>query len=306
MPADLFEGFIAKYNKVYTSDEERAERFNIFTKNLAIIEERNRLDSGAVHGVNQFTDMTQEEFAAQYLMPHTVFAERRARLAQAPVAELDMDTALPTTFDWRNNGSVVTPVKNQEQCGSCWAFSATENIESVWALAGNQLIQLAPQQIVDCDKTDAGCNGGDTTTAFDYVVKAGGIELESSYPYTAKDGTCKAVTSKFAAHITGYVWASKTKNETEMQVATLNVSPLSICVDAVTWQTYTSGIVTKNCGQQLDHCVQITGWGEDDNTPYWSIRNSWGVSWGEQGYIRVERNKNLCGLANEPTSATTK
>jgi len=303
MPADLFEGFIAKYNKVYTSDEERAERFNIFTKNLAIIEDRNRLDSGAVHGVNQFTDMTQEEFAAQYLMPHTVFAERRARLAQAPVAELDMDTALPTTFDWRNNGSVVTPVKNQEQCGSCWAFSTTENIESVWAIAGNTLISLSPQQIVDCDKTDAGCNGGNPPTAYEYVIKAGGLELESSYPYTAKDGTCKAVVSKEVAKISSYSWITRSKNETAMQIATYGVAPLSICVDAVTWQTYTSGIITKNCGTSLDHCVQIVGFGTDAGVEYWEVRNSWGTTWGEQGFIRVERNKDLCGIAQEATTS---
>jgi cathepsin F len=306
MPTDLFEGFVTKYNKVYATEEERAHRFNVFTKNLALIQERNAQDPSAQHGVNQFTDMTQEEFAGQYLMPRTVFAERRARMAQAPVVDLtSFGAPLPTTFDWRNNGSVLTPVKNQEQCGSCWAFSTTENIESVWALAGNKLVSLAPQQIVDCDTTDDGCNGGDTTTAYEYVIKAGGLEPETDYPYTAKDGKCKANSADFAAHITGYVWATKTKNETEMQVATLNVSPLSICVDAITWQTYTSGIITKNCGTALDHCVQISGWGVASGVEYWSIRNSWGESWGEEGYIRVERNKNLCGVAMEPTSATT-
>jgi len=233
-------------------------------------------------------------------------AKHHEQLVAADVPELviDFNGAIPTYFDWANNKSIVTPVKNQGQCGSCWAFSATENIESVWALAGNTLVELAPQQIVDCDKTDDGCNGGDTTTAYEYVISAGGLETEQNYPYTAKNGVCKAQRSLEVASISGYSWVTKTKNETAMLAATYDVAPISICVDAVTWQTYTKGVITSNCGQSLDHCVQITGFNTENNVEYWIVRNSWGTSWGNAGFIYVERNKNLCGIADEPTTTT--
>jgi C1A family cysteine protease len=131
--------------------------------------------------VNQFADLTADEFRARFLMDPTLFAASASqRHAHCNVIDYShVDTALPASYDWRNNGSVVTPVKNQEQCGSCWAFSTTENIESVWAIAGNGLVELAPQQIVDCDTTDDGCNGGNPPTAYEYVIKAGGLEKET-------------------------------------------------------------------------------------------------------------------------------
>jgi len=300
MPRDLFEIFVREHNKVYASEAEEKYRFGVFQQTLKRIEELNEGETFRPHGINQFADMTQEEFAAKYLMPKGQMDLIHARMAQAPLLELP-EVELPTTFQW--NSSFVTPVKNQEQCGSCWAFSTTENIESVWAIAGNTLVSLSPQQIVDCDKTDAGCNGGNPPTAYEYVIKAGGLELESSYPYTAKDGTCKAQASKEVAKISSYSWVTRTKNETAMQVATYGVAPISICVDAITWQTYTSGIITKNCGTSLDHCVQIVGFGTDAGVEYWEVRNSWGTTWGEQGFIRVERNKDLCGIAQEATTS---
>jgi len=304
MPSDLFEAFMTKYNKVYKDAAEQEHRFKVFQQTLKRIETLNQDEPFRPYGVNEFADMTTEEFSAKYLMPEQFLTNQAARMSYAPLLDLsNAEASLPTSFDWRNNGSVITPVKNQEQCGSCWAFSVTENIESVWALAGNKLVDLAPQQIVDCDTTDAGCNGGNPPTAYEYVIKAGGLELESSYPYVAKDTKCTANPSLNVAKIDGYSWATKTKNETEMQVAVYNVAPLSICVDATTWQTYTSGIITKNCGTALDHCVQIVGWNVEGSTNYWIVRNSWGTTWGNKGYIYVEIGKNLCGIAQEATTS---
>eukprot|EP00042_Codosiga_hollandica_P033262 m.220231 g.220231 ORF g.220231 m.220231 type:complete len:254 (+) comp54144_c0_seq3:398-1159(+) len=251
--------------------------------------------------------MTAEEFRSRYLMNAASFAAgRQERVANVRSAEPtlvgDDNNGLPTSFDWRDQG-VVTAVKNQEQCGSCWAFSTAENIESVWAIAGNGLVELAPQQIVDCDTKDDGCNGGNPPTAYEYVIGAGGLEKESSYPYTASQGPCKAQASLEVAKISGYAWATQTKNETEMQVAVYSVAPLSICVDASSWQTYSGGVVTSNCGTSLDHCVQLTGWGVDGSTNYWSVRNSWGTTWGEQGYIRVLLGSDMCGIAQEATTS---
>jgi cathepsin F len=180
MPTDLFEMFERKYNKKYATEEERSHRLHVFTETLKRIEQLNKDEPMRPHGINEFADLTQDEFRARFLMNAEQFASTRVSLADAPMIDLSAQSFdLPSEFDWRNNGSVITPVKNQEQCGSCWAFSTTENIESVWAIAGNGLLQLAPQQIVDCDTTDDGCNGGNPPTAYEYVIKAGGLELES-------------------------------------------------------------------------------------------------------------------------------
>jgi hypothetical protein len=199
---------------------------------------------------------------------------------------------------------------------SCWAFSTVENIESVWKVAGHPLVSLSVQQIVDCDNLgDEGCNGGDTPTcallcfrcwlvgwlvyvlycsAYQYVINAGGLESAADYHYTATDGKCKFDKSKVrplprfqsrvshaavqvTAKISSWAYATKTKNETEMAVALVNKNPLSICVEADSWQFYSSGVVTKNCGTDLDHCVLLVGYAHDaqKNVPYWIIRNSW-------------------------------
>jgi len=214
---------------------------------------------------------------------------------------------LPTSFDWRDKGA-VTPVKNQGMCGSCWAFSTVEAIESSWFLAGHKLITLSEQQIVDCDVNngDEGCDGGDTTTAYQYVMKTGGLDTEANYPYTGEDDDCSFSKANVSATISNWTYVTTNSNETEMQVALVEKAPLSICVDAETWQFYIEGVIQIWCGNNLDHCVMIVGF-EDYTTffgetvPIWLIRNSWGADWGEDGYIYVERNKDLCGVADEVT-----
>jgi len=211
----------------------------------------------------------------------------------------------PPLFDWRNYvPHPITPVKVQGQCGSCWAFSATEEIESAWILSGHNLTLLSEQQIVDCDKSDAGCNGGDTPTAYQYVISAGGLETEAAYPYTAKDGKCSATAPKVAT-ITGFKYATSKKNETQLLNALATIAPISICVDAASWDSYAGGVLTK-CGSKLDHCVQLVGYGTDSASglDYWEVRNSWGTSWGENGYIKLKRGSNICGIADEATIAT--
>jgi C1A family cysteine protease len=251
--------------------------------------------------LNRFSDMTPEEFKATMMG----YVPRSQSAVNALPATIPTVTEIPTSFDWRNKGA-VTPVKDQGQCGSCWAFSTTEGVESAWFMAKKQLLVLAPQQIVDCDTTDLGCNGGDLPTAFAYV-KQNGLEYEKDYPYfsgnSGDSGNCQYKSSKVVAHIKGFAYATQKHNETQMQAVSLEKGPLSICVDAETWQDYSSGIIKSDCDNDLDHCVQLTGWGEENGVKFWSIRNSWNTSWGENGYIRVERNKDLCGVSDEATYA---
>jgi len=299
---EQFAGFVTKYQKTYETPEEYSRRFAIFQKNMRIAAAQNAAHGGkATFGVTKFSDLTQEEFRSKILMPKgSVKHNPNKNVATYPSL-----AAAPTEWDWATKGA-VTPVKDQGQCGSCWAFSATEAIESQWFLAGNSLPTLAPQQIVDCDKGrgDEGCNGGDTVTAYAYIKAAGGQESESNYPYTAEDGKCAFSGSKVVAKVTGFNYITQNLNETQMADAMVTAGPLSICVEADTWQNYNGGILTKNCGLDLDHCVMITGFRNQGNTPIWLVRNSWGADWGEQGYIYIQRGKNLCGVAEEVTVPT--
>jgi len=296
-----FTRWVASNNKSYASDEEYNYRLSVFSDNMDKIQQLNEeSDGGAVFGSNKFADLTAEEFKNFYLGYQAVAWKVRRPL------ELTTE-AVPATFDWEPTGK-VTAVKDQAQCGSCWAFSATENIESVWMIAKgltkDNFKPLAPQQIVDCDKRDGGCNGGDTVTAFEYVISAGGQDTEASYPYKAVNQACHFQSADVEAKIASYKWASTTKNEDEMKTAVATVSPLSICVDAEPWQFYSGGIMKKaQCGTDLDHCVQIVAYDTSSSTPFWNVRNSWGTDWGEKGFIRLEYGTNTCGVAEEPTTA---
>jgi C1A family cysteine protease len=159
---------------------------------------------------------------------------------------------------------------------------------------------LSPEQIVQCDSTSYGCDGGWTEHAYDYVKRAGGLELDSDYPYTSYQGvtgTCKSDSSKYKVAVSGYTTLS---GESAMANYVLSTGPLSVCLDAASWNTYKGGIMSS-CGKRVDHCVQAVG---VDTTSYWKVRNSWGTSWGEGGYIRLSYGSNTCAITSDPTYAT--
>jgi len=254
-------------------------------------------------GINKLSDLSAEEFQEKYLMqPRS--ADIQIKREDVLPSKVD---AVPAYFDWRDKGA-VTAVKNQEQCGSCWAFSVTENIESMWILDGkaNTSLALSPQQIVDCDTNDYGCEGGDPPTAYEYIIGAGGLESEQDYPYYAEDGNCKFNAKEVVATIKNWQYATSDYEETLLQTNLLGYGPLSICVDASAWQDYTSGVMTwYDCAfiNVLDHCVQLTGYNAttSNDYPYWIVRNSWGTDWGINGYIYLEMWEDTCGLAHEAT-----
>jgi C1A family cysteine protease len=303
-----FQAWMRVHSKSYTGAEYQRRFMNYKQTALRIARQnaqarQDGLDTEFAH--NKFSDMSPAEFKAKYL---SGYERNEALLSAGTRVEIEV-TDVPASWNWVTQGK-TTPVKDQQQCGSCWAFSATEGIESAWLMANHSQIILSPQQIVSCDTVDQGCNGGDLPTAFAYVEKAG-LESNADYPYTSGGGNtghCKYDASKVQVHISGFKYAVNDgrKNDTILATASYANGPLSICVDAETWQNYNGGIIKKNCGTALDHCVQLVGWGVSGTTEYWIVRNSWNTDWGKDGYIWIEKNSghDLCGITEEATWVT--
>jgi C1A family cysteine protease len=269
-----------------------------------------QMNPNAQFGVNQFSDLSTEEFSARYLMKDVDFKNYVA----PPVHDITKVAPNvrgckpdPTNYDWDSCG-VVTPIYNQGACGSCWAFSATETIESYFALGGGTLTQLAMEQIVDCDTAgeDQGCGGGFPTGAYTYVEGAGGLEPLSDYPYTAEggeSGSCQFNSGEVAVTVTNY---NSINGETGLysQLSSSSGGPVSVCVDASSWSSYTGGVLSQ-CGTQVDHCVQAVGYANyGESGAYWIVRNSWGNSWGENGFIFIEIGQDLCAIGDYATVVT--
>eukprot|EP01125_Pyxidicula_operculata_P003740 TRINITY_DN149_c0_g2_i1.p1 TRINITY_DN149_c0_g2~~TRINITY_DN149_c0_g2_i1.p1 ORF type:complete len:351 (-),score=86.91 TRINITY_DN149_c0_g2_i1:95-1000(-) len=297
---------MSKHQKVYQSEEEKMYRFEAFQASMERIAARNQqskeLGSDAVFGLNKFSDMTTEEFREKVLMkPFTSDKSTEREVVQPRSA------APPNSFDWRSKGA-VTAVKDQGQCGSCWAFSAVETIESSWMLAkginATNMTLLSPQQVVDCDYLAFGCGGGEPVLAYEYILGAGGLESEEAYPYVGEGSTCQFQQSEIFAKISSWKWATTDFSETLMVQNLYSWGPLSICVDANVWQDYQNGVLTAaQCAwiNQLDHCVQAVGYNLQASTPYWIVRNSWGTDWGIDGYIYLQYGHSTCGLNDSPT-----
>jgi hypothetical protein len=295
-----FEKFKKEFDRTYADFAEEEYRFKIFCETVEKNEKLMAEFEGVEFGITKFADMTLREFKEGYLMNNLSNPE----FDLAPEWEEPVNQANPTSFDWRNhNPSVVTPVYNQGQCGACWAFSATENIESVWALHGHTLTELSMQQVNDCDKQSSGCDGGWPYTVYPYVINTRGIDSYASYPYVGRDTACTFSKSSVAADISSWVYVTKTKSEQAMQTYVATTAPISVCVDASAWSSYKSGIFpAKACGKAIDHCVIATGYNTQDG--YWWIRNSWGTSWGIQGYMQLEYGVDACAVAQVVTSST--
>ena len=298
--------FKKAHGKSYESEEEERLRFTVFHVNKNMINEHNRRYELGQHSyklkLNKFADLMTEEFAAMV----NGYRQHQKVRGEAPThLPLASEVKLPTSIDWRTKGA-VTPVKDQGQCGSCWAFSSTGSLEGQHFRKTGQLVSLSEQNLVDCSGGfgNDGCEGGLMDDAFRYIKANGGIDTETSYPYQAEDDPCRFNKQDIGATDVGYMDIPE-GNEQALKEAVAIHGPVSIAIDASqsSFQFYHSGVYDDpNCSStQLDHGVLAVGYGTDADSgrDYWLVKNSWSPSWGDEGYIKIARNENnVCGVAS--------
>jgi len=303
-----FTDFQYRFSKRYENIEELETRFQIFRVNLRnIILHNSDHTQNFTMGVNPFTDLTPQEFKDQH-----VGSSKQIVGSFGCKTFSSNAVGAPASIDWRQKG-VVNPVRDQGQCGSCWAFATTANAESVWAISTGKLLDLSEEFLVDCATgvgyLNMGCNGGNPDSAFKYMINNGQCS-EASYPYTSgvtkTAGPCQKCTS------VGVKFSSCSDVTPKDQVAlkgAVAISPVVIAIEADTryFQSYSGGILdSATCGTNLDHAVEIVGYGTENGIDYWNVRNSWSSNWGEKGYVRIKRTSStndigICGIAAEPS-----
>lgn len=304
-PNDAFTAWVKRFDKVYTGVEEYERRLEVWLDNMEYALEYNAKVSTHWLGLNVFADLSLEEFK-QYSLGYRADL-KPARLGSEFVYENVSLDGLPKAIDWVAKGA-VTKVKNQMQCGSCWAFSTTGAVEGINQIVTGELLVVSEQELIDCDTTrDHGCHGGLMDFAFEWIISNKGVDVEKDYPYKALEGTCltdkrdhKVVT------IDGYQDINF-GSETDLMKATAH-QPVSVAIEADqrNFQLYQGGVFDDaTCGTQLDHGVLVVGYGEEDGKKFWLVKNSWGAEWGDKGYIKLERGidapEGRCGIAMQPS-----
>ncbi|CAH1238688.1 CTSF [Branchiostoma lanceolatum] len=294
----LFLEFTVQHNKTYKSTEEYVKRLHVFQDNMKRAADLQESEQGtAKYGVTKFMDLSEEEFRQYYLSP----VRDLTHAEQLPKATIP-DIETPDSYDWREHGA-VTPVKDQGRCGAFGSFAAVANVEGLNFLNTGKLVSLAEQELVDCDEVDQGCNGGLPSRAYAEMISMGGLVSEADYPYTGREGQCNFDRSKVEVHVNGFT--SVSKDEDEIAAALVNYGPLSIVLNAGPMQFYTGGIADPwFCSPSgIDHAVTLVGYGTESGNPYWLIKNSWSSLWGEEGYYRLIRGKDACGMNQMVTTA---
>merc|ERR1719262_285650 len=293
---EKFEQFRSTWGHTYVGTEYQ-KRAGYFEQNLEETERLQQMETGtAVYThLGPFADSSPDEKMRRFglalssdLLEHVPFGPR-------------LNHTLASSLDWVQKGA-VNPIKNQGSCGSCWAFSTACNLEGTGFVSSGKLVSVSEQNIVDCDKQSDGCDGGLPSWALRWSAQNGGVASEQSYPYTARDGNCRRSVAKIV-HNKGQQKISTDDGQIAQALATYG--PLSIAVDANGFSGYSHGVLQNpSCSKtQLNHAINIVGYGSD-RVPYWKIRNSWGTSWGEQGYIRLYRGDCSCGVCKQVVTAT--
>ncbi|ELU12369.1 hypothetical protein CAPTEDRAFT_165495 [Capitella teleta] len=302
----LWQDFKTVHERNYGETEEM-QRKEVFRNNLKKIEMHNYLHSQGKSsyrmGINQFADMEVKEFAS---VVNGFRMNNRTKVRDhlhSHYISPAIPVSLPAEVDWRKEG-YVTPIKDQGHCGSCWSFSTTGALEGQHFRKTGKLVSLSEQNLIDCSTSygNNGCNGGVMDYAFQYIKDNDGDDTEDSYPYEAADGPCRFKKEYVGATDTGYTDLPK-GDEEKMKEAVAMVGPVSVAIDAshTSFQMYQSGVYDEvECDPEgLDHGVLVVGYGTELGQDYWLVKNSWGTKWGDEGYIKMSRNKNnQCGISS--------
>lgn len=295
IPTYDWEWYKREFGKKYLAHDEEYRR-SVFEQNLVAYAKLNALEPLAHYGPTAMSDMKPEEYLKGY----------KPSFITIPALEVDTSLEIPDRVDWTDK--YTTPIKDQGSCGSCWAESATEQVESDAMRQHNFTGLLSVQELVDCTKKGqgswrGGCGGGDPTAGYKVFQAVGGVVSGYDYKYEGRDARCNV--NNFTKYVQVDSFKSVGKHdETTMKSYVGTTGTLSVCVDANDWGGYSGGIKTT-CGNSVDHCVQIVGYGSEADTEYWKVRNSWGAAWGEKGFMRLAIGKNLCKIASEPTATST-
>ncbi|KAH9758873.1 hypothetical protein KPL71_016827 [Citrus sinensis] len=306
---ELFETWCKQHGKAYSSEQEKQQRLKIFEDNYAFVTQHNNMgNSSFTLSLNAFADLTHQEFKASFLGFSAASIDhdrRRNASVQSPGNLRDV----PASIDWRKKGA-VTEVKDQASCGACWAFSATGAIEGINKIVTGSLVSLSEQELIDCDRSyNSGCGGGLMDYAYQFVIKNHGIDTEKDYPYRGQAGQCnKQKLNRHIVTIDGYKDVPENNEKQLLQAVVAQPVSVGICGSERAFQLYSSGIFTGPCSTSLDHAVLIIGYDSENGVDYWIIKNSWGRSWGMNGYMHMQRNTGnslgICGinmLASYPT-----
>ena len=285
----LFHHWKRQYNVQYNNVVEEVYRYGIFWNNTKYVLLNNHPSVVLSH--NKYSDLDRSEYRQKLGYKYSPDWRNVSHIVV-------YNSTLPPAVDWRTVGA-VTPVKNQGQCGSCWSFSVTGALEGAYFIKTGTLVSFSEQELVDCDHVDKGCNGGQMDDAFEWIHNNSGLCSEASYSYGGKVGTCVKCQPVKNSSVSGYVDVHPSE---EALMAALTQPPVAIAIEAdhMSFQFYSSGVYSGNCGTNLDHGVLLVGYGSENGTDYWIVKNSWGNTWGDNGYIYIARGSGTeggeCGI----------
>ncbi|CAF2045487.1 probable cysteine protease RDL4 [Brassica rapa] len=298
----IFNSWMAKQGKVYNSVAEKERRLTIFKDNLRFITNRNAENLSYRLGLTRFADISLHEYTELCHGAAPKPPRNHVFMTSSDRYKTSAGDVLPKSVDWRNEGA-MSEIKDQGHCRSCWAFSTVGAVEGLNKIVTGVLVTLSEQDLINCNKDNNGCEGGKVETAYEFIVKNGGLGTTKDYPYKAVDGVCDAHLKENNKNFMIDGYENLPANDEHALRKAVAHQPITAIIDSSSreFQLYKSGVFDGTCGTNLNHGVVVVGYGNEDGRDYWIVRNSWGNTWGEAGYMKMARNivnpRGLCGIA---------